>query len=588
MPAGRSSTSIPGSPSLVLGLGQAQPSFAAGEERSGDLGEVALDSRERLGEAALDRLDQVVPELLELVEAPLEVGALGRELLEALLLGLVLLLRERVHLAELLAAALEPLDSDCELVAVVTLGRLGPRRLEPSRSLGALRVDPRELDVRRGNAVAGLAGGTPQLDLVGAEAAQLRAQLGGARGIGLAAQSRLEALDVDAERGDEAIRGVDEPLERAPVDTRCRRRRSLFGSDACAPGLAGSRLGAARKLVGLGSKLPPPRLELEQDRLGCLACEPELAALRIPADPLLRHRRHLRGEQLLAGNDGQLEQELRGIATDENRQRAEPARPRALDQLEPAGRVVDHDGRGTLAQRRRDGALVSLVHVEQREHEALALLGQRARRRRQAFALGERLLQHREPLPRELRTGAQVVPLPLGRVDRPRELRGALAQRGLLGSGRERVQLGSQARGQRLGRLAAQLEALAARAQPVERRGGALARARGVGQLLLGAGAGRERRLELRLDRARGRPEPRARRRSSSRRRSAEPAEVERRDRGLQAARAPRRASRRARPRSPGARAAAGACAPRPRRRARARPASRRARASARRGGGGA
>ena len=41
---------------LLLGLGQPQPAFAAGEERRRDLVEVPLDGRERLGEARLDRL----------------------------------------------------------------------------------------------------------------------------------------------------------------------------------------------------------------------------------------------------------------------------------------------------------------------------------------------------------------------------------------------------------------------------------------------------------------------------------------------------------------------------------------------------
>ena len=63
---------------LVVGLGEAQPALAAGEERRRDLGEVLLDRREGLLEAPLDRLGQVAAQLLELLEAALEVGALGR------------------------------------------------------------------------------------------------------------------------------------------------------------------------------------------------------------------------------------------------------------------------------------------------------------------------------------------------------------------------------------------------------------------------------------------------------------------------------------------------------------------------------
>jgi len=98
--------------------------------------EVPLHGLEGLGEAPLDGLGQLRTELLELVEARLEVGPLRRELVEALLLGLVLLLRERVDLAERLAAALEPLDRVRELVAVVAFGRrVRVRMLEPAAGL---------------------------------------------------------------------------------------------------------------------------------------------------------------------------------------------------------------------------------------------------------------------------------------------------------------------------------------------------------------------------------------------------------------------------------------------------------------------
>ena len=65
-----------------------------------------LDGREGLGEPRLDGLRQVVAKLLELVQAALQILALRRQLLQALLLGVVLLLRERVHLAERLTPAL--------------------------------------------------------------------------------------------------------------------------------------------------------------------------------------------------------------------------------------------------------------------------------------------------------------------------------------------------------------------------------------------------------------------------------------------------------------------------------------------------
>ena len=136
--------------------------------------EVLLDRREGLGEARLDRRRQLVAQLLELVEALLQVGALDGELLEALLLGVVLLLRERVDLAELLAALLVARELLRELVAVVALGRLGPGRLEAAPRLVALRVGPRELDVDRGELLAGSRRRLAQLDLLGAEPAQRR------------------------------------------------------------------------------------------------------------------------------------------------------------------------------------------------------------------------------------------------------------------------------------------------------------------------------------------------------------------------------------------------------------------------------
>ncbi len=68
---------------LLLGLGHPQPPLAAGEERRSDVVEVLLDGGERLGEACLDGLRQIVAELLELVEAGLEVGPLHGQLLRA-------------------------------------------------------------------------------------------------------------------------------------------------------------------------------------------------------------------------------------------------------------------------------------------------------------------------------------------------------------------------------------------------------------------------------------------------------------------------------------------------------------------------
>ena len=59
---------MPGSLALLLRLGQPQPAVPAREERRGDLGEVALHRVEGLGEAAVDRLGQLVAQRAQLVE----------------------------------------------------------------------------------------------------------------------------------------------------------------------------------------------------------------------------------------------------------------------------------------------------------------------------------------------------------------------------------------------------------------------------------------------------------------------------------------------------------------------------------------
>ena len=110
LPAGRSSTSIPGSsPSSSGSVRRSRPS-PPGKRVAATSWKCRSTAVEGLGEPLLDRLGQLPPELLELVEAALEVGPLRDELLQPLLLGLVLLLRERVDLTELLAPPLEPLE----------------------------------------------------------------------------------------------------------------------------------------------------------------------------------------------------------------------------------------------------------------------------------------------------------------------------------------------------------------------------------------------------------------------------------------------------------------------------------------------
>src|SRR5208282_2269335 len=97
-----------------------------------------LDRGERLFEAPLDRLVELAAQLLELVEAAREVGALGCELLEPLALGSVLLLRERIDLAQLRPAAQQPFAPAVQLADIVELEGVGAGLLEPAAGLGLL------------------------------------------------------------------------------------------------------------------------------------------------------------------------------------------------------------------------------------------------------------------------------------------------------------------------------------------------------------------------------------------------------------------------------------------------------------------
>src|SRR4029078_6044347 len=112
------------------------------------------------GEAPVDGLRQLVAERRQLGERRLEIRTLGRELLETLLLGLVLLLGERIDLPERLATRFEPGHARGELVAVdvvvvvrrLNLGRArvrrgGQRLVETPSRLPRVAVEPRQLDL---------------------------------------------------------------------------------------------------------------------------------------------------------------------------------------------------------------------------------------------------------------------------------------------------------------------------------------------------------------------------------------------------------------------------------------------------------
>ena len=184
---------------VVFGFGETQSSLAAGEQRRGDFGEVRLDCGERFSEALFHGACEIVAQRLELLQARFEVRPLRRELDQALLLLVVLLLRERIDLTERLAPALVAFDLVRELVSVVAFRRLGLGRLETAPRLVCLRFDARALHVDRAEPLARLRGQATDLDLVGPETAELVGECARPRRacVGSCAQRCFEAVVTD-------------------------------------------------------------------------------------------------------------------------------------------------------------------------------------------------------------------------------------------------------------------------------------------------------------------------------------------------------------------------------------------------------
>ena len=204
------------------------------------------------------------------------------------------------------------------------------------------------------------------------------------------------------------------------------RRERRLGCAGCLGGLGGGmrrRRRAARQLLGLVGESPPAGIHLEQDRLGRLAREPELAALGVVAVALRRDHRSVTRVEQLRGRDepesveqaqgrrisgGELAERPRAldgrrrrrgsVAIDDHRQAAEPVAAGALEQLEPALRVARENGRGAPRECGGDRPLRAGLGLERREGERLAGGGERARRRRNPFALGDRALERLQPL----------------------------------------------------------------------------------------------------------------------------------------------------------------------------------------------
>ena len=102
-----------------------QAAAAAREQLRGDLLEVLGGGGEGLLEGLLDPPVGVADQPAQLAQRVLEVLALGLELLDVRERLLVLVLRERVDRAELLAAALQALDAALQLGALGVGERLG-------------------------------------------------------------------------------------------------------------------------------------------------------------------------------------------------------------------------------------------------------------------------------------------------------------------------------------------------------------------------------------------------------------------------------------------------------------------------------
>ena len=144
-----------------------------------------LDGGERLVEAALDGLAQLVPQLLELREAPLEVLPLRRQLGESLLLRVVLLLGERVDRAECFPSALQADEPFCQRLPIVPFGRLGTCALQPPARGRLLGLEPGQLDVDRGRSLPRHGGAPAKSGLAGRNLAQGAGGVAGARAAGV-------------------------------------------------------------------------------------------------------------------------------------------------------------------------------------------------------------------------------------------------------------------------------------------------------------------------------------------------------------------------------------------------------------------
>ena len=212
-------------------------------------------------------------------------------------------------------------------------------------------------------------------------------------------------------------------------------------------------------------------LQLELERLGGLAGEPQFTPLRIPAEALRGHSRHRRREQLGQRYRRQRPGELGGVLPNEHDQAAEPGRAGVLEQLEAASRILDDDRCRAVAECRGNGGFTARLDFYRAQRQRLAPLRQRTGCRRQAFSLGQGALDGDGTRFCQPCLLGEVVAVPVhhGRTQAFQQVRRSFA---------------------------AHFDSLARAAEPIESPGGALLSTRHRGQLALGALALREQGIE--------------------------------------------------------------------------------------------
>ena len=296
LPAGRSSTSTPVSPPSSSGsTSRSRPSppgksvAATSSKCSATAWKVSANRRSTVSASSSRSSASSLQALLEILPLHLELG-------EPLLLGLVLLLRERIDLAELAPALLEPLGARRELVALVALRRVGGGLLEPAAGVGRLGLDPGQLDLDLRRPLRGLLGALPQLDLGRAELPQRRSQLARAaarrrrRGRGAAPRSAAAVATAAAERLAEPLGAGEHAPEQVGVE-------HLWRASAVPDVASGRRPGGFRR-VGRRDGEPLGRLgQLARLALDLLALRSSTCSIDLPSPPSRRApapRRHAR------------------------------------------------------------------------------------------------------------------------------------------------------------------------------------------------------------------------------------------------------------------------------------------------------